>query len=190
MVYVITDGSGYVKIGVAKNVEERMRQLQTGNPHELKIIKTFDVDDDLKAESMLHRHFSDRRAKEPIWTHFTEWFSADILPEVMNISDKELSTMKAKDNSTASQRYIRKITDTSACELSDGALLTPFHYPTKLTKQVLIERLRQYESFSLSPYALKRLIEKYVGSDGEFEKFKDEILEERHKRYMERCSCK
>ena len=188
MVYVITDGSGHIKIGAAKNVEERMRQLQTGNPRELKIIRTFDVDNDLKAESMLHEHFREYKVQEPIWTHFTEWFSADILPEIMNINDDELFALKPKDNRTASQRYLCKITDTAIHELSDDALLTHFHYPTKLSKQVLIKRLRQYESFHLSPYGVRRLIEKYVGSESEFEKFQEELFQERQQKYMKRGS--
>ena len=37
-VYIISDGSGYLKIGVAASLEKRVKQLQTGNPNELKVI--------------------------------------------------------------------------------------------------------------------------------------------------------
>ena len=37
-VYAIGDGHGHVKIGVADNVEKRLGQLQTGNPHRLYLI--------------------------------------------------------------------------------------------------------------------------------------------------------
>jgi hypothetical protein len=35
--YFITDGTGYVKIGKAENTLTRLRQLQTGNPRQLRV---------------------------------------------------------------------------------------------------------------------------------------------------------
>lgn len=43
------------KIGVAKDVNRRVRQLQTGNPEDIKIIKVFPTDYPFKLESVLHR---------------------------------------------------------------------------------------------------------------------------------------
>jgi hypothetical protein len=37
-VYFISDGQ-FIKIGKANNVEKRMKELQIGNPHKLKILK-------------------------------------------------------------------------------------------------------------------------------------------------------
>lgn len=71
MVYLISDGE-YTKIGKADNgidgVNNRLLSLQTGNPKELKIIKTFKGSYSL--ESLLHRSLSNYRVRG-------EWFLID-----------------------------------------------------------------------------------------------------------------
>ena len=55
-VYLLESASCY-KIGIAENVEKRIRQLQTGNPHKIYLIYSCPVEDRgeaLRTESSLH----------------------------------------------------------------------------------------------------------------------------------------
>ncbi len=53
--YFISDGN-YIKIGIANNVEERIKQLQTGNPNKLFIVSQFENRGQL--EKAIHKKFS------------------------------------------------------------------------------------------------------------------------------------
>lgn len=63
-VYFI-DGGELLKIGTAKNVSERLRNLQVGSPVKLRLIKK--IDGGRKEEKKIHKIFSDLK------TH-GEWF--------------------------------------------------------------------------------------------------------------------
>jgi predicted GIY-YIG superfamily endonuclease len=55
-VYLLESAHCY-KIGIAENVEKRIRQLQTGNPHKIYLIYSFlvkDRDEALRLESRFH----------------------------------------------------------------------------------------------------------------------------------------
>jgi len=72
------DEAGYspIKIGVAKNIEKRRRNLQTGNPSELRLLGWIETAGDFLLEGQLHQHFGATRVRG-------EWFAiqpADILP--------------------------------------------------------------------------------------------------------------
>ena len=57
-VYLLKVSSdGIYKIGVAKDVNRRVKQLQTGNPEEIQILKTFHSQYPYKIESYLHRKY-------------------------------------------------------------------------------------------------------------------------------------
>ena len=60
-VYLIgeTENPGKYKIGStrAKKVDNRLKQLQTGNSSELYIKESFETDYPFKLEKMLHNHF-------------------------------------------------------------------------------------------------------------------------------------
>ena len=63
-----SDVTGAFKIGITKNVKKRIKQLQTGSPHKLKLILL------LKGQS--HRERSLHRALRSVMTRDTgEWFS-------------------------------------------------------------------------------------------------------------------
>lgn len=53
-VYVIRAGNNY-KIGVAKNPEERLKNLQTGNPEELILEYSEFRNEPYKVEKVVHR---------------------------------------------------------------------------------------------------------------------------------------
>lgn len=68
-----------IKIGVAKNIIVRRRNLQTGNPLELKLLGWLKAEDDFALEAILKERFKDRKVRG-------EWFDiepADILPILM-----------------------------------------------------------------------------------------------------------
>ena len=69
--YFIKAGK-FVKIGVAKDISRRIKELQTGNPHELQLIHAEWFTDKyaaLDAEKKLHAHFRDIQT-------VGEWFEA------------------------------------------------------------------------------------------------------------------
>ena len=73
------NGCTQIKIGVAKNIEVRKRNLQTGNPLELKLLGWIDTTDSFQLERHLYEHFGAARLRG-------EWFAvepADILPVLM-----------------------------------------------------------------------------------------------------------
>lgn len=68
-----------IKIGVAKNIGVRKRNLQTGNPLELVLLGWIEADDTFQLERHLHKRFDAARVRG-------EWFAieaADILPLLM-----------------------------------------------------------------------------------------------------------
>lgn len=84
MVYVITDGSGYVKIGFATDIYARIMALQTGNPNKLLLLMTLETDslkNDRLLEKILHNEFRDKRLEFDDGTS-TEWFDADVFKTI------------------------------------------------------------------------------------------------------------
>lgn len=65
-VYVISNGKLY-KIGIAKNVQERLSSLQTATPDILKVLRAFQVDNAIALEGELHDLFHEKRVHG-------EWF--------------------------------------------------------------------------------------------------------------------
>ena len=81
MVYIVTDGSGYVKIGVASQLKSRLINIQTGNPRLIRALMTFETDslkNDRKLEKILHNEFRKYRV---IFDdgHETEWFDDTVM---------------------------------------------------------------------------------------------------------------
>lgn len=73
-VYLIFSlNEGEYKIGISKYPEKRIKQLQTGNPSELKILYTFKSELSSQIESALHRSYYAVRG---------EWFSLTIEEEL------------------------------------------------------------------------------------------------------------
>jgi hypothetical protein len=67
LVYFIQSGDdGPIKIGFTRNLAARLRQLQTGHPAKLRVLRAFRGDERL--EAWLHRHFAAHRLNG-------EWFT-------------------------------------------------------------------------------------------------------------------
>ncbi|BBB66539.1 hypothetical protein UNDYM_2286 [Undibacterium sp. YM2] len=59
-----------IKIGRSKNVQQRIRDLQTGNPSPLQLMGWMNVNDEVKVERRLHQTYQD-------WCELGEWFNID-----------------------------------------------------------------------------------------------------------------
>jgi hypothetical protein len=66
---------GYYKVGVSKNPNKRLSQLQTGNSSELKLINRYKSDEYNLIESTIHRLYSHLKKEG-------EWFDFSIEEEV------------------------------------------------------------------------------------------------------------
>ena len=77
-VYLFCDPSqDLFKIGVTKNLySKRMKQLQTGNANELKVVTKYYCNYPYRLESILHNRFSHKKV-------LNEWYSLS-LEEVVN----------------------------------------------------------------------------------------------------------
>jgi len=75
-VYLIknTEDDTY-KIGIAKQPNQRLKQLQTGNSAELIIIETYQTDISSKIEKVLHRNYGTSRK-------CGEWFTLSLVDEL------------------------------------------------------------------------------------------------------------
>lgn len=75
IIYFISD-TKYIKIGVTNNVEKRLKELQTGNPKKLKVIKIIYCENPYYVEKMYHELFKSKRKEG-------EWFDIlDIVKEL------------------------------------------------------------------------------------------------------------
>ena len=70
VLYVLRAGP-FVKIGVAKSITNRLKQIQTGNPYAVEVVRTYVLSSEEKAkaaEAMLHTKYAKLKAAG-------EWFS-------------------------------------------------------------------------------------------------------------------
>lgn len=96
MVYVLSDGSGWVKIGITQDIQQRIKNVQTGNPRPIVLLKSYEVDfghdksfrkyHDQHVESALHQFFSEYRSKS---SSRSEWFEEDPVRKLIDMTDDE-----------------------------------------------------------------------------------------------------
>lgn len=81
------------KIGISKNVERRVKQLQTGNPYKIIVLKKFKTPYAFKIEAALHREYKIDNVKG-------EWFDIDIsnYDNRINILQKGFECLDKSDN--------------------------------------------------------------------------------------------
>lgn len=65
--YVIQSESGQVKIGIAKNVRQRMKSIRCGSPEEIEVVAVFNPDNAKAAEEKVHSRIADKH-------EHGEWF--------------------------------------------------------------------------------------------------------------------
>lgn len=68
-VYVLRAGTDHYKIGVSKNVEKRVADLQTSNPELIEIVTTKLIEDSYSIENSLHSYLEIHKVADR-----TEWF--------------------------------------------------------------------------------------------------------------------
>ena len=96
MLYVLSDGSGFVKIGITNDIEKRIKARQVGNPRPISIIKIYEYDHKLfkgfkknheqYIENALHEYFSEYRVKV---SSASEWFSEEAVKKLTDLNDQE-----------------------------------------------------------------------------------------------------
>lgn len=89
--------NSYYKIGVSKHPRKRIRQLQTGNSSELKLIETYESNIADKIEKILHQRYSHAHKEG-------EWFDLSIKNEITFINeckDIEKNIRFLKENNNA-----------------------------------------------------------------------------------------
>lgn len=79
-IYLISSDNGYVKIGIAKYPEKRLKQLQTGNANKLKIeyIAEIEHNKTLLIEKMIHKNLR-------TYKKHGEWFDVSIDIAILEI---------------------------------------------------------------------------------------------------------
>lgn len=80
-VYLLCDGEKF-KIGMTKkkNIDERIKELQTGNPYEIWLRSYYETDYPLKIEKMMHARHASSNVKN-------EWFDLSVT-EVINFKNE------------------------------------------------------------------------------------------------------
>ena len=93
-VYIIRQGDTRLfKIGVSNNPMRRLKNLQTGNPHPLKMMFSVACHglSAYEAEALIHRHLSKERVKG-------EWFDIQSDDRVVSIAQCMLNALSGKED--------------------------------------------------------------------------------------------
>lgn len=89
-VYLISDGKGHYKIGTSNEPYIRMKTLEIGNPHKLKVLFISDpISNAAKIEHMLHREYTSNNLKG-------EWFKFNEIQDVISNIKKLVSLLGNK----------------------------------------------------------------------------------------------
>lgn len=80
-VYLLRSNENY-KIGIAKDVNKRIKQLQTGNPYKIELIGSYESMHASKIETTLHNQYSHER-------EMGEWFTLSLREEINFINECE-----------------------------------------------------------------------------------------------------
>lgn len=75
------------KIGISENVERRIKQLQTGCPYKIDVVKTFNSPISSKIEKVIHRSYTSNKVDENEYNLMGEWFNIPVT-EVLSFENK------------------------------------------------------------------------------------------------------
>lgn len=138
MIYFIENiETKHIKIGFTTNVKERLGQLQTSSPHELRVLSICEGDD--KYEKELHGKFNEFRVRG-------EWFMPD--KELMN-HIKSLEPYQVINKRYNGITKLRKDKKMSMEDVSKKL---------KITKQGVYEIEKRYEYDTISIKSLKEYL--------------------------------
>ena len=96
MIYILENVENFYKIGYTKDLEQRLKQLGTGNSSDLTVIKTFDTKYDSKIEAYLKKYFKSNNIKGE-WFNFSKEEIEKIETIIMK-KEKTFDFLKASDN--------------------------------------------------------------------------------------------
>jgi hypothetical protein len=82
----------YTKIGIASNVKNRLKTLQTGNPYPLELIDSFEFDDPLMVEGLLHRKY-DQAWVQGEWFELSDAQFSELLDICRNFDESKLNLL-------------------------------------------------------------------------------------------------
>lgn len=84
-VYLMRSGNGYYKIGISKNIKNRLDGLKRQFPIEIEVIHQITCHDYRKVEKVLHEKYSSKRAEH-------EWFrlNAEDVQWIISLSNYQL----------------------------------------------------------------------------------------------------
>jgi len=91
------------KIGVSKNVKQRIKQLQTGCPYQINLVKSYQTSLPHKIEKILHRHFGIYKVDSSDYNLTGEWFNLEInsiinFVEICSEFEKNINYLREKNN--------------------------------------------------------------------------------------------
>ena len=91
MIYIIENSDNHYKIGYSKNPKKRIKQLNTGNSTDLKIVKLYETKYDSKIEAYLKNYFKPKLIKG-------EWFELtlediDNIENIVKINEHALNSL-------------------------------------------------------------------------------------------------
>lgn len=95
LLQVDADGQETYKIGITKNDPElRVKQLQTGNPSKISVLRVYESDNYLKVEQWMHRkHGASKTEAKNEWRNLTNDQVINFLLECKN-ADETISILK------------------------------------------------------------------------------------------------
>lgn len=144
-VYFIQDERGYVKIGVSWQPEERLKDLQTSNPHRLSILCC--IKGGFEVEKKLHNFLSNTRAHGE-WFHHSEKLSL-LLEAIAQDGGLKIDLQPTPIAETPTKTPIRKYTHSHPRKEFHGPPV-PVKKLCKNCKQkfTVTDKYRVYCSFS------------------------------------------
>ena len=96
-IYVIKDESERRKLGLAEDVEQRLKQLQTGNAERLTIEYRLQVEDMERAETSLHHLFAADRIRAD-----GEWFKIKDMSLLLKV-------LKIAQTTAIEEKYLKQL---------------------------------------------------------------------------------
>lgn len=169
MVYVISDGSGFVKIGSTSDLNTRLKQLQCGNPRDLKVLYTI-PDGHVDLEHALHMRYAEYRIST-LQIETCEWFDEKCLEDFKSLTREDLMELE-KAQTGRYPNYLFKIPFGTKCTCTELKRVTENYQ--KLQSEItnkrqkfksLNERIKKLESENSALKNRNKELNKIIDSD-------------------------
>jgi hypothetical protein len=121
-VYII-ECAGYFKIGRAKNVKRRLKQLQTGSPDDMVVLREYATEHAPKLEAYLHQRLFKRNVRGEWFAPLTvdladqivQDFSNDVLAydPFAQLTERQREALRQQKERQDKDRSVRRILETT-----------------------------------------------------------------------------